>query len=84
MAQVITIQNPIVEGVVQPILTSLDQPWGGFNDTEETIIPFEEVGCTTEVPPGKEWGLTHDEVERFVKSQLLPFLLISSHLSLFV
>lgn len=70
MAQVITILNPIVEGVVQPILTSLDQPWGGFNDTEETIIPFEEVGCTTEVPPGKEWGLTHDEVERFVKSQL--------------
>ena len=66
MAQVITIQNPIVEGVKQPILTSLDQPWGGFNDTEETIIPFEEVGCTTPVPPGREWGLTHDEVERFV------------------
>lgn len=70
MAQVITIQNPIVEGVKQPILTSLDQPWGGFNDTEETIIPYEEVGCTTPVPPGREWGLTHDEVERFAKSQL--------------
>ena len=70
MAQVITIQNPIVEGVKQPILTSLDQPWGGFNDTDQTIIPFEEVGCTTPVPPGREWGLTHDEIERFVKAQL--------------
>ena len=70
MAQVITIQNPIVEGVKQPILTSLDQPWGGFNDTEETIIPYEEVGCTTGSLLAGSGGLTHDEVERFAKSQL--------------
>ena len=64
-----TIENPVSEGVEQPILTSLLQDWGGVNNTNAPITPYGELGCDDVVPVGKEWGINRGEVERFLKSQ---------------
>ncbi len=47
------------------LLHSLDQPWGGVNDTDETIVIY-----GVEIPPGAEFGMNRGEVERFIKAQL--------------
>jgi hypothetical protein len=65
----ITIENPVSEGVRQPILTSLLQDWGGVNNTNAPVTPYSELGCDDVVPIGKEWGVNRGEVERFLKSQ---------------
>ena len=46
------------------LLTNLSQPWGGVNNTEQTITVHGQ-----DVPPGKEWGINREEIERFVKAQ---------------
>ncbi len=51
------------------ILLGLEDPWGGINDTGSTIIPYSDRGATTEVPAGAEWGVSKEEIERFVKVQ---------------
>ena len=63
MAKKITIQGT-------NLLESLGDAWGGVNDTQTPITPYEGKGAETVVPPGKEWGVTKDEVERFIKAQL--------------
>ena len=63
MAKKITIQGT-------NLLESLGDAWGGVNDTQAPITPYEGKGAETVVPPGKEWGVTKDEVERFIKAQL--------------
>ena len=65
----ITIENPVSEGVAQPILTNLQQDWGGVNNTNAPVTPYSELGCDDVVPAGKEWGINRGEVERFLKSQ---------------
>ena len=65
----ITIENPVSEGVGQPILTNLQQDWGGVNNTNAPVTPYSELGCDDIVPAGKEWGINRGEVERFLKSQ---------------
>ena len=45
-------------------LNSLEDAWGGINETEESI----DVHGTM-VPAGQEWGMNRGEVERFIKSQ---------------
>lgn len=42
---------------------SLDQPWGGVNDTDETMVVY-----GVEIPPGAEFGMNRGEVERFIKA----------------
>lgn len=46
-------------------MQTLDDDWGGINNTDETI---EKYGV--EVPPGQEWGMNRGEVERFEKKIL--------------
>ena len=46
-------------------MQTLDDDWGGINNTDETI---EKYGA--EVPPGQEWGMNRGEVERFEKKIL--------------
>lgn len=65
----ITIENPVSEGVEQPILNNLSQDWGGVNNSDAPVTPYSELGCENIVPPGKEWGINRGEVERFLKSQ---------------
>ena len=49
----------------EDLLQTLDDDWGGINNTDETI---EKYGA--EVPPGQEWGMNRGEVERFEKKIL--------------
>jgi hypothetical protein len=58
----------IIQG--RNLLQSLDDKWGDINNTNETIIPYQDRGGTTEVPPGMEWGMNRGEVERFMKEVL--------------
>ena len=58
----------IIQG--RNLLQSLNDKWGDINNTEETIIPYQDRGGTTEVPPGQEWGMNRGEVERFLKEVL--------------
>lgn len=44
------------------LLTSLEDVWGGENNTGETITVY-----GTEVPDGYKWGMNFAEVERFIK-----------------
>lgn len=46
------------------LLQSVNDPWGGVNNTEETIQVY-----GTDVPPGYEWGMNRGEVERFIKAE---------------
>ena len=57
----------IIEG--SDLLQSINDHWGGINDTPNTIIPYSEREATTEVPPGAEWGMNKGEIERFLKEQ---------------
>ena len=57
-------------GSDNPLLTSLNDDWGGVNETQESITPYSGRGANTPVPPGKEWGMNRGEVERFVKQKL--------------
>ena len=57
-----------IEG--QNLLNSLDDDWGGQNNTQESITPYSEQGASTPVPAGAEWGMNRGEVERFIKAQL--------------
>ena len=43
-------------------LHSITDPWGGVNDTDHEIEVYGTI-----VPPGAEWGMNRDEVERFMK-----------------
>ena len=52
----------VIEG--QNLLTNITQPWGGVNDGESAITVY-----GTQVPPGYEWGVNRDEIERFMKTQ---------------
>lgn len=45
-------------------LTSLDDEWGGINNSEGPINKYGTV-----VPAGAEWGMNRGEVERFIKTQ---------------
>ncbi len=47
------------------LLTSLDQPWGGENRSNDV-----EGHYGTDVPVGYKWGVNFAEVERFIKSML--------------
>ena len=47
------------------LLHSLDDPWGGQNNTESEVEVYGET-----VPAGSEWGMNRGEVERFVKGKL--------------
>ena len=58
----------IIQG--RNLLQSLNDKWGDINNTEETIIPYQDRGGTTEVPPGQEWGMNRGEVECFLKEVL--------------
>lgn len=58
MAKKVTIKG-------QNKLNSLDDDWGGVNETTSTQKVYD-----TDVPPGAEWGMNRGEVERFVKEKL--------------
>ena len=47
------------------LLHSLEDPWGGQNNTETEVDVYGET-----VPAGSEWGMNRGEVERFVKGKL--------------
>lgn len=51
-----------IEG--QNLLNSLDDDWGGQNNTQES----QTIHGTT-VPVGAEWGMNRGEVERFIKKR---------------
>lgn len=57
MAKKITIQGT-------NLLTSKNDPWGGVNNTSSPITVYGTV-----VPPGAEWGMNKEEVERFLREQ---------------
>ena len=46
------------------LLHTINDDWGGVNNTSENI---EIHGFT--IPPGVEWGMNREEVERFIKAQ---------------
>lgn len=43
-------------------LTDPSQPWSGSNDTLDAITVYGR-----EIPAGYEWGLSHEEIERYIK-----------------
>lgn len=52
------------------LLNSLNDDWGGVNNTQQSVTPYSERGGNTPVPAGAEWGINRGEVERFLKAQL--------------
>ena len=53
-----------IEGANIPGFT-FESDWSGVNNTAETVTIY-----GTEVPPGKEWGMNHGEVERVQKEKI--------------